>query len=244
MRKRVFLSILVLLAGMYPAVYCADHGGDAFEPNIQLPLQGERIQFEDYLSGDYAAKLGVATFATTTALSYFLINRYMLPSVGKDVPYSQLIKFLSHTLAVGSTTFLGGCLGFGTFLKCTMAAGVPIVVGIARGTPVPVPAESGLAVSARLHNVAIGAVGGRFVDNNGQRTLIMVPTNHADMVLAYDFDRLRSERHQYQEALLADWRRRILFGPENMRRIQALNEKLDALDGQLVARNTVKSAKR
>ena len=230
-QKRLFLLILTL-AGMCPAIYCADHEEPAvFESNINLPLQGEQgeeIVYADMPINRYEILLSTATSVPIYfAASFFILSRLM--------PHLDL--------------FLTNHRSRSWLFSAALAASIPsaILTGYLFRK---IQTKSFLAIlrcrnllnQARTqHNRAVNSdvnyEGMIVTDEQGNRTLL---TRHDNEVGNYPFDRWRQDRQVAMSGLV----NKILLGPGNLARIRAINEKLDALDDQLLPIRNIKGGRR
>lgn len=245
-QKKLFLLILTL-AGTCPAIYCADNEEPAvneepadavFESNIALPLQGEEIDYADMPNTNhgYSNLLGIATVAPIYMAGSFVTAylgislsekaRPWLPSiVMRDIPY---IKF--NLMEIKALLVLGVPFGllFTHFYK-----------KIQNKSYLAILEWRNLLNRARIqHNRAVSRdvpyEGMIVTDEHENRTLL---TRHDNEVNDYPFDMWRQDRQ-----VVIDLVSKILLGPENLRRIRSVNERLDVLDHQLRPVQNIKKA--
>ncbi len=248
-QKKLFLLILTL-AGMCPAIYCADNADNeepavneepadaVFESNIGLPLQGEEIDYADMPNLGYEHLLSIATVVpiglvgckVIASIVPFLSNQAgpWLPSiVMRDIPYIDM-----NLMEIKAILVLGVPFGFllPHFYK-----------KIQNKSCLAILEWRNLLNQASLqHNRAVSRdvpyEGMIVTDEHENRTLL---TRHDNEVHDYPFDMCRQDRQ-----VVIDLVSKILLGPENLRRIRSVNERLDALGPQLHFFQNIKGAHR
>ncbi len=252
-QKKLFLLILTL-AGICPAIYCADHEGadiheqaDIFEPNINLPLEGEAIYHNDGPMQGYDYQLGIATASAIYTVGIGA-SYYFLTSVSKNfIKNKDLLSRLPSIVTRDIPYFGLNLIELNSVITCVILCG-SLSIYLSN----KIRNESRLAIDQwqdRLdhsiinHNRAVSEdpqfEGMIIYDEQGNRTLSMRGDDQE--VHEYPFDRDRQERQANIRGLVI----KFLLGPENLRRIRSVNERLNALDshGQLNAIQHVKPAK-
>ena len=258
MKKRLFLLILTLVAGIYPATYGADHEvleaeagyeeAEVFEPNIELPLRGEGI---DHITDD----LRTFTFDRAMCLNLYLISSFTLLLVGSrvlDRYVSPLIVKQVRSTVVRYMPFIKVNLVNRVMKPCATPLVIALLVfgNITLFAKFEVKARESRVRHQNILEPAITAHNRALVDNNGyegqiltnqedDRTLIIRRGNE---VFAYPFNLWRRQRREAINGM--SWLEKLLLGSENLRRIRAIHERLNTLDNQLRVPRNVKSASR
>lgn len=226
-QKRLFLLIFAL-AGMCPAIYCADHEEPAvFESNIRLPLQGEEIGNNDIeIDRQYANLLPVVTSAAVAIPVLVAAYRSLLPSLIKQDTFwlpsivTRGIPYINKSLIV---------FAFGMLFSHL----VHKIYYVVRDRSYHAMWESWYLLNqARVqHNRAVSSdpqyEGMIVTDGQENRTLL---TRHDNEVGHYPFDMWRRNR---QAAMRSGLVNKILLGYRRLACIRAINKRLDVLDDQL-----------
>ena len=243
MKKRLFLLMLTLVS-MCPTIYGADHEEVPFEPNITLPLAGERIELHERLDRGYANRLGAATMLAVAIPITFIAHRYVTSLVERAMPRSLSTnsRLLVKWIIRGAVSAAVVCPAL--YLR-------HYITNLSTDRMIGYRFHH-LNAAVEAHNTAVGneyndygkITGMITQDGNGNRVLRRRRHNLGYEEYPYRFDQWRENREEATREVTSGLINKLLLGPGNLRRIRVINEKLNALDSQLRVPQNVKGARR
>ncbi len=233
MKKKLCLLMLMLLTGTQAVLHCADVGGDQEEDQLPLVmhLAGDEIRRDELPRVDYYQKYFLSLsvgVALAIGLNYLENTRYgaLYLDLLKRFPiiknYADVIFYGVHIIGLGAPADV--YLSHQSEIASERALRALTDLGTLHNQAV---VDDGLRYSVRIKD---GDRMLRLVDNNNDRNRLI---RHAFPGLMPGHEINIDDWMENQEASVSGLFNKLLLGPDNLRRANAVMAKIRPLDDEL-----------